>query len=204
MALTRKMLKAMGIEDEKIDQIIEAHAETVDGLKTSLEKAQSDAKALSGIQKELEEAKADLEAAKNDGWKDKHDKVKKEFDDYKAGVTAKETKAAKTAAARSYYESKGITGKALDVAMRGSSAEIEALELENGKIKDSAALDALVNGDFSGLVGHTRTDGAPTATPPANTGGSTTKKDVLKMSYAERAALYQENPNKFEEIMKGD
>ena len=33
MSLTRKMLKAMGIEDEKIDQIIEAHTETVDALK---------------------------------------------------------------------------------------------------------------------------------------------------------------------------
>ena len=32
-SLTRKMLKAMGIEDEKIDQIIEAHSETVDALK---------------------------------------------------------------------------------------------------------------------------------------------------------------------------
>ena len=29
MALTRKMLKAMGIEDDKIDQIIEAHSETM-------------------------------------------------------------------------------------------------------------------------------------------------------------------------------
>ena len=33
MSLTRKMLKAMGIEDEKIDQIIEAYTETVDALK---------------------------------------------------------------------------------------------------------------------------------------------------------------------------
>ena len=33
MALTRKMLKAMGIEDEKADEIIDAHAETVDALK---------------------------------------------------------------------------------------------------------------------------------------------------------------------------
>ena len=33
MALTRKMLKAMGIEDEKIDQIIEEHVESIDGLK---------------------------------------------------------------------------------------------------------------------------------------------------------------------------
>ena len=120
MALTRKMLKAMGIEDEKIDQIIDAHAETVDGLKESLKKAQADAQALPGLQKELETAQADLEAAKKDGWKDKHDALKKEFEDYKKDVTAKETKAAKEAAARAYYESKGITGKALGVAMRGS------------------------------------------------------------------------------------
>ena len=33
MSLTRKMLKAMNIEEEKIDQIIEAHTETVDGFK---------------------------------------------------------------------------------------------------------------------------------------------------------------------------
>ena len=33
MALTRKMLKAMGIEEEKIDEIIDAHTETVNALK---------------------------------------------------------------------------------------------------------------------------------------------------------------------------
>ena len=36
MALTRKMLKAMGIEDEKIEQIIEEHVESIDGLKACL------------------------------------------------------------------------------------------------------------------------------------------------------------------------
>ena len=33
MSLTRKMLKAMAIEDEKIDQIIDAHTETTESLK---------------------------------------------------------------------------------------------------------------------------------------------------------------------------
>lgn len=37
MALTRKMLKAMGIEDEKIDQIIDEHAESVNALKAKLD-----------------------------------------------------------------------------------------------------------------------------------------------------------------------
>ena len=199
MALTRKMLKAMGIEDEKIDQIIEAHAETVDGLKESLKKAQADAQALPGLQKQLDKANADLEAAKKDGWKDKHDDLKKEFEDYKKDVTAKETKAAKEAAARAYYESKGITGKALGVAMRGSGPEIEALELgEDGKIKDTKALDALVAGDFSGLVDQTHTEGASTSTPPAGAGGAKSKEDILKIKDAgERQKAMVENHELF-------
>ena len=207
MALTRKFLKALGIEDEKVDQIIEAHTETVNGLKESLEQVQADAKALPGIQKELDTAKAALEAAKQDGWKDKHDKIKKEFDEYKAGITARETKAAKESAARSYYQGKGIIGKALEVAMRGSGAEIDALELgEDGKIKDTKALDSLVSGDFSGLVSTIAIHGASTATPPANTGGSISRSEIYKkddkgryvMSTAERQKAIAESMAKNE------
>ena len=34
MAFTRKMLKAFGIEDNIIDQIMDAHVEVVEGIKT--------------------------------------------------------------------------------------------------------------------------------------------------------------------------
>lgn len=179
MALTRKFLKAMGVEDEKIDQIIEAHSATVDGLKEQIDALRAEAgngeeaKAkLADLQKQLDRANADLEAAKNDGWKDKHDAVQRELEDYKAEIAAKEAQAAKEKAARDWYESKGVAGKALSVAMRGSGAEIAALELdEAGKIKDSTALDALIQGDFAGLVRNTETQGAQTAHPPAGQSG---------------------------------
>ncbi len=171
MALTRKFLKAMGIEDEKIDQIIEAHTDTVDALKEQASAVKADAEKLAAIQKELEAAQAALEAAKKDSYKEKYESEKKAFQDYKDAQTAKETKAAKEQAARAYYQSKGITGKALEIAMRGSGAEVDALEMgEDGKIKDFKALDGLITGDFSGLVGTTAVEGAPTATPPAGVG----------------------------------
>ena len=69
----------MGIEEEKIDQIIEAHTETVDALKESRDTYKADAEKLPNVQKELDE----LRAKSNDGWKEKHDKVKKDFEDYK-------------------------------------------------------------------------------------------------------------------------
>lgn len=202
MALTRKFLKAMGIEDEKIDQIIEAHTETVSGLKDRLDKAESAMKDLPGIQKELETAKAELEAVKKDGWKDKHDILKKEFEDYKAGVEEKETKSAKEAAAKAYYQNKNITGAALDIAMKGSAEEIASLEIcEDGKVKDYKPLDDLIAGTFKGLVSTTTITGANTATPPVTNGGGMNKADIYKkddkgrylMSASERQKALMEN-----------
>lgn len=129
-----------------------------------------------------EKQTAEDNATTAEKWKTKHDALKREFDDYKAGIDAKEAKAAKEAAARAYYESKNIVGKGLKLAMRGSRDEIEALELEDGKIKDTSALDALVAGDFAGLVGTTTTMGADTEKPPTNTGGDAmTKDEIMKI-----------------------
>lgn len=173
------MLKAMGIEDDKVDQIIDAHTETVDALKEARDNYKVDAEKLPNIQKELEE----LKAKGDDGWKDKHDKLKKQFEDYKTEITSKESRAAKEKAARAYYESKGITGKNLELAMRGSRTEVDGLELDGEKIKDEAALKALVEGDFSSLVTTTQKKGASTATPPANTGtGAMTKEQILAIA----------------------
>ena len=198
MALTRRLLKGMGLTDEQMDTIIEAHTDTVNGLKADVEKYKTDAEALPKVQRELDT----LKAAGDGGYQEKYEKVKKDFDDYKAEISTKETNAAKEKAVRAYYESKGITGKSLDIAIRGSGAEIETLELDGDKIKDASALDELVNGTFSGLVTTTTREGANTATPPANTGGGKmTKADIYKkddhgryvMSAAERQKALIEN-----------
>ena len=82
MALTRRALKAMGIEDEKIDEIITMHTDTVDGLKADVAKYKADAEALPEVQKQLEKAQADLEAGKKDSYKVKYEALKEEFEGY--------------------------------------------------------------------------------------------------------------------------
>lgn len=195
MAFSIKQVKAKlqeyGVPAENLDTAAEffcsAHKTDLDAIKEQRDTYKSDAETLAKVQKELD----DLKASSGDSWKDKHDALKKEFEDYKAGVTAKETKAAKEAAARAYYESKGITGKALDIAMRGSGAEIETMELEDGKIKDAGALEALVEGDFSGLVSTSTTKGADTANPPANSESG--RKGAPNTRAAQIAAQYHNN-----------
>ena len=176
MALTRKLLKGMGLTDEQVDTIIEAHADTVDGLKADVSKYKADAEKLPGVQKQLD----DLKVAGDGGYQEKYEKEHKAFEDFKANVTAKESKAAKEKAVRAYFESKNITGANLDLAMRGCGEEMAALELDGEKIKDTKALDALVDGTYKGLVSTTQTKGANPATPPTNTGGAKTREDIYK------------------------
>ncbi len=196
MALTRKSLKAMGLTDEQVDSIVEMHTETVDGLKDKLKTAEEKANKLDDVQKELD----GLKANGGDDYKAKYEAEKKAFADYKADQTAKETKAAKEKAVKAYFEGKNITGANLDIAMRGCRDEIGAIELDGDKIKDTAALDALVGGTFAGLVVTKSVQGAQTANPPANNGGKSykTKAEILAIKdRAERQTAIAENHEMF-------
>lgn len=169
MAMTRKSLKAMGLSDEQIDSIIEMHTETVDGLKEKLKAAEEKAQAADDLQKELD----GLKAKGGEDYKARAEKAEKELKDYRAEVAAKETKAAKEKAARAYFEAKNITGNNLAIALRGAKDEISGIELDDkGGIKDSKALDALVDGEFASLVVKSSTRGATTATPPGYKSGA--------------------------------
>lgn len=200
MALTRKLLKGMGLTDEQVDTIIEAHTDTVDGLKADVTRYKADAEKLPDVQKQLD----DLKAAGDGGYKAKYEKEHSAFEAFKSDITAKESKAAKEKAVRAYFESKNITGANLDLAMRGCGEEMAALEMDGEKIKDTKILDALVDGTYKGLVSTTQTHGANPANPPANTGGANlTKADIYKkdgkgryvMSTAERQKALAENPD---------
>lgn len=152
-----------------------------------------------------EQVKAELEkqpAEKAVNVKDSEEykTLKQSFDDYKAEIANKQAKEAKEKAVRAFYESKGITGKNLEIAVRGSRTEIDGVELDGDKIKDNSALDALVKGDFSGLVATTTTKGANTANPPANNGTGTgkTREEILAIKDGSvRRAEMAKNPHLF-------
>ena len=120
------------------------------------------------------------------GYKEKYEKEHKAFEDYKADVTAKESKAAKEKAVRAYFESKNITGSNLDLAMRGCGEEMAALVMDGDKIKDTTRLDALVDGAYKSLFYTEHTQGANPANPPANNPAKNyTAAEIKNMSAAQ-------------------
>jgi hypothetical protein len=201
MALTRKFLKALGLEDDKIEQIIEEHTTIADRMNAEIEKYKADAEVLPRVQRELEKAQADLEAGKKDSWKVKYEAVKEEFEGYKSEQTKKETRAAKEAAYRTLLKQAGVSEKRLESVLKVS--DVDSVELdEKGTIKGADKLTESIKSEWADFIGTTSIQGAQTATPPASTGGNgMTKADIYKkddhgryvMSAAERQKALMEN-----------
>ena len=185
----------MGLTEEQMDTIIEAHTDTVDGLKSDLARYKADAEKLPGVQAELE----NLKAKGDDGWKEKHDRLKAEFDQYKNDVQEKETKAAKEAAYRDILKDANLSEKGIEKAIK--YAEWDKIELgEDGKLKGANDHIKAVREEWAEYVTTTTTTGAKTSTPPANNGGKTgkTKEEIMAIrDPAVRQAEIAKNPEAF-------
>lgn len=199
MALSRKMLKAMGIEDEKIDQIIDAHTETVDALKQERDGYRADAEKLPNVQKQLDDMKREQD--ESDGknpWKVKYDAIKEEYGNYKTGVEAEKTKAVKEKAFREFLKGIGVAEKRLDAVVRVS--EIDKLEVEDGKVKDEdGKLAAQLKEEWADFIVTGKDKPETPENPPKNgSGGKLTKQQIMDIKDpAERQKAIAENHELF-------
>ena len=183
MALSRKFLKGMGIEDEKIDPIIEAHRDTVDGLTSERDALREKAEMVPDLQKQLEDAKAADHTAELQSKLDEAVQAKetaeaalaeanKSLDDYKAEVQAEKDAAAKAGAYRKQIlEAAGIAQNYLDDVM--GVTKLDAIEMDDeGKIKDADKLVETAKEKWGSFVVKEKTDPADVQTPPNNDGNN--------------------------------
>ncbi len=165
MALTRKMLTAMGIESEKIDQIIEAHTESTEALKARAdeEKARADevreqAAKVPDLEKQIEalkaaddageweakydEAKAEAEKLQGELDKAKGEKatVEEDFENFKQAVEAEKADAEKLELYKALLREIGLDEKRVDKAARLKS--MDELTVEDGKLSGYDELKA--------------------------------------------------------------
>lgn len=203
MAITRKMLKGMGLTEEQQDTIIEAHTDTVNGLKADIDRYKADAEKLPGVQKELD----DLKGKGDDGYKEKYESEHKAFEDYKKTVDAEKTTAAKEKAVEAVLKKIGVSEKRLQSVAKLAKADglLDALELnDDGAVKEADKLEKSLKDSYSEYITTTSTKGADTPTPPSNSGGANlTMADIYKkdekgryvMDYEARLKAIEENLN---------
>uniref|UniRef100_UPI00359C438B phage scaffolding protein n=1 Tax=Collinsella aerofaciens TaxID=74426 RepID=UPI00359C438B len=182
MALTRKMLEAMGIENEKIDQIIEMHVESIDGLKAERDRYKEGADKAEGLRKQLDEAKKAGEGA--DEYEEKYKAKCKELDDYKAKVDGEAAEREKRGLYRELLAGAGVDPKRIDTVLKVS--DLSGVTVKDGAIEGADDLTESIKSDFIAVK---TTQGATVPNPPKSTGGAAAPKNL-------REALHQRYENK--------
>lgn len=187
MALTRKLLEGMGIEDKQVETIIEAHSETVNGLKAERDKYKEQAEKVPDLQKQLEEAK---EAATDPNeWQKKYDDEHKAFEDFKAKVEQEKAAADKAKAYRDMLAKAGVDLKRIDAIMRVT--DLSEVEMEGGKLKDPDKLEESAKQEWADFIVKTKTQGAEPANPPKGDGGvDGADPDIAKRMQERHERLY--------------
>lgn len=194
MALTRKFLSALGIEQDKIDEIITAHTDTVDGLKEDIKKYKADAEAYQTAQKEIDDMKKMV--ANGDTYKVKYEALKTEFDTFKKDLSAKETKAKKSDLYRKMLAEVGVNEKLLDKVL--AVTKLDDIELEGDNIKDADKVKDSIKEEWADFIVKTKTEGEQTKTPPKGTGATKSVSDILAIKDPiERQKAIAENHEAF-------
>lgn len=200
MALTRRFLKGMGLTEEQVDTIIEAHTEVTDGLKEQIKQYKEDADKLEGVQKELD----DLKSAGDGGYKSKYESEKAAHDELKASIAKEKAYASKESAYRELLKAASVKDKFIDTIIRAERSTIEDLKIEDGKIEGSDTLTEAVKKNWSDFIATQQVVNTKVENPPANNGSAKlTKAEIYakdehgryKLSTAERQKALAEALN---------
>lgn len=176
MALTRKYLKSMGLTEEQVESIIDAHTETLEGLKNKADQYEADAKKLKDVEKELGELKQGGGEDYKKLWEDEktaHSKTKSDYE-------AKETAAKVREAYRAVLKEVGVADKYMATALKATDFSDMKLD-KDGKLEGADALKESAKTEWSDFIPTIVTKGADVPTPPSNTGGKMTKEDIAKI-----------------------
>lgn len=185
MSLTRAFLKGMNLTDEQVNGIIEAHTETVDGLKAQVARYKADAEKLPDVQKELVE----LIANNGDDWKAKYEKEQGDFAAYKAKVEKDDANRVKEAKLRKIAKDAGLSEKGIEKAVK--YADWDKIELdENGEIKDAPGQVKALREEWPEHIVTKVENNDPTPTPPSNQNAAGNGSRAFDLYTAHQAALY--------------
>ncbi|MGN1019810.1 MAG: hypothetical protein ACI4O7_05510, partial [Aristaeellaceae bacterium] len=178
MALTRSLLRELNLEDSAIEQIIQAHSETVTALKAEIDAARAEAAALTDVTAErdmLMEQIAQLSAQQADARQ-----LQEEFDAWKAREQQSLTDAEKQRLLRQALLDAGANGKA--VALLAREIDPDSLVITGGALHNAGEVIAPVREKYAAFFARPVRLPAPVIQPPASLHGALTRQDLAAMS----------------------
>lgn len=162
MALTRAMLKGMGLTEEQVGAIIEEHASVTSALKNQISQYKDDADKLPSVEKELNDLKADV---KKNNWQKKYEDEHKAFEGYKKDIADKEEEAKVKSAYKKLLGECKVGDKHIDSILR-------VTDFSNIKLKEDGTIDGVddlkksIESDWSGFISTKETKKTDVEEPP--------------------------------------
>ena len=191
MAVTKKLLKGIGLTDDQIESVFEAHMETVTDLKREADGLREKADKAEALQKQIDAA------AGGKDWKAEHDKVKGEFEKFKADAQAKEAADRVKAAYRGLLRENKVGEKFLDSVMRATDFKDMKLDAE-GKLENADKLSESIKSDWGDFIVHADRQGSGAKDPPAGSGATKTREEIMAIKDTkERQQAIAENHEAF-------
>lgn len=197
MALTRKFLKALGVSEEAIEEIIDAHTDVTDELKKQLKAAQDAQNQLETVTAERDE----LQKKMNDpAQANRVAELEKQVNEYKN----RETTAQKRTALTALLEKIGIDKRGFARVL--AATDLDGVELDGENIKDADKLAESLKTEWSDLITEPGATGKPPQTPPQNPGnGGMTKEQIMAIKDRdERRVAIAQHLDLFQNNMKGE
>lgn len=191
MALTRKFLSAMGIEQDKIEEIIQAHVETINALKDERNEALEKVKSFDEISTKYNDL-----VSKD--FENKFINTQKELEEIKDNIQKEKTSIAKQKAYTKLLKEENIADKYIDSILKVTDFNNIALD-ENNNLNDIESLRSNVTENFQDFIESKKITGAKVA-HPVTTGNptATTKEEIMKIKDGEaRRKAIAENPELF-------
>lgn len=203
MALTRKYLKAMGLEDSQIEGIIGEHLETVNGLKGERDDLQEQLEAAKKAPKPKAKPKGDdPDEPGDDPFEAQLAAEKKAFADYKAQVEAEKAEQQKRGLYRDLLEKAGIDSKRIGSVLKVS--DLTKVTVKDGAIENADDLVEGIQKDWADFIPKITTEGATVAKPPVTGSNAVTKEQFAKMSLRQRNELYNTDRASYDALVAQD
>ena len=196
MSLTRKFLKALGIEEDKIEEIITAHGETVTALKDEIEQAKQGAEDFAATAKERDTLKQRVEALEKVNGDAA--KVQAEYDAYRQQVETDKANAGKKALIKKALEEAHANPAAIDLML--NAVKLDEVELDGEALKDAEAVLKPIREAHAGLFGTVQNQGTPPLNPPGGD-GKMTRESFEKLPLSKRMEYINAHPEQQKELI---
>ena len=170
MALTRKALRDMGLTAQQVDEIIAAHMDSIDAVK-------------SAAATEAAELRTQLEALRSSSQEEQR-ALQAAFDDFRTQTTRKE----KHALLLDALLAAGAHPAAAP--LLASSVPLDEMTLQEGALSGAEEAISSLKNQWAGLFAQETTQPLPTLNPPGRAHAILTKTDLESMSIEDINALW--------------